>query len=784
FTYVNDSTITTTVPSGAATGVISVTNAIGTSSSGTSFTVSPGIVVTNTNDTGTGSLRDAIAQANSGACPAACTIKFSIGSGVQTIAPLSPLPNIAAANVTIDGTTQPGYSGTPLIELSGVSAGATSRGLTLAAGSATVRGLVIRDFTAPYPNGYAIYITSSNNTVAGNYLGTNAAGTAASANRVGVVLEGAGVTGNTIGGLTASDRNLISGNSASGVSIENGPSNNVVLGNYIGTDVTGAADLGNAFNGVNIESANANTIGGTSAAARNIISGNDSPNVNIWVGASANLVQGNYIGTDVTGTAALGDWVGVNIEGGATGNFVGGTTAGAGNVISGNGWDGVLITGSGTDGNFVQGNIAGLDHTGGAALPNGSCGIALAGGAKNNTVGGNSASARNIASGNLDFGISIFDSGTDNNVVQGNYIGTNPAGGAAIPNQDGGVGIANGAQNNTVGGTSASLRNVISGNALSGVQITGAGTNANTIAGNYIGTDAGGTFIVANAQSGVSIENGAAANIIGGPTIASFNVLSGNGASGVRMTGAGTSANEVKSNLIGFNAAGSGPLSNAGAGVRIDTSAGGNVVGSIGKGNKIAHNNKGVVLETTAGIGNRIAGNALNSNTSIGIDLKDDGITPNDATDSDTGANNLQNFPLLGSATIDVSNNLGFTATIDSSGSSPSLGIVLDVYKADSSSPEQALTHLGSTSCLGATFTGASFSMPVTGIAAGNKIVATATSFTDNTCATVKDGTSEFSAAATVATAPAAVSVSKSAPASVAGGQAFSYTITVSNTGP
>src|SRR5204862_6321020 len=114
--------------------------------------------VTNTNDSGTGSLRDAIAQANSGACVSPCTIKFQIGSGVQTITPSSQFANITAANVTIDGTTQPGYSGTPLIEISGTSAGATSRGLVLAGGGAALKGLVLRHFTAASPYGYGIYI--------------------------------------------------------------------------------------------------------------------------------------------------------------------------------------------------------------------------------------------------------------------------------------------------------------------------------------------------------------------------------------------------------------------------------------------------------------------------------------------------------------------------------------------------------------------------------------------------------------------------------------------------
>ena len=188
---------------------------------------------------------------------------------------------------------------------------------------------------------------------------------------------------NTVGGTTATARNLISGNQEGGVAIYGGSAvNDLVEGNYIGTDITGTVALGNAYSGVYVGSgslfsdnppgsASDNTIGGTAPGAGNVISANG--NWGIWVsgdGATGNLIQGNKIGTDLTGTMALENkYSAVEIDGGAA-NTIGGTTAGAGNVISANGHQGVLITGDGATGNLIQGNEIGTDVAGTVALGN------------------------------------------------------------------------------------------------------------------------------------------------------------------------------------------------------------------------------------------------------------------------------------------------------------------------------------------------------------------------------------------------------------------------------
>jgi uncharacterized repeat protein (TIGR01451 family) len=304
----------------------------------------PPIFVSNTNDSGAGSLRQAILDSNATA-GAPETITFNIpGAGVQTIVLTSDLPPITDP-VSIDGYTQPGASANTLasgdnavllIELNGTSANDGLLIITPGAGS-TVRGLIINRFS-----GNGINLQSDGNTITGNFIGTDAAGTAALPNNLNGILIEPGAN-NVIGGTTPAARNLISGNGVFGIHLNNGSTNNTVQGNYIGTDKNGAADLGNTATGVIIESnCNNNTIGGTSAGARNVISGNDGDGLHIGgSSATGNVVQGNYIGTQANGTSARANAQhGISIDS-VNGNSIGGTAAGAGNTIAFNGQSGV-----------------------------------------------------------------------------------------------------------------------------------------------------------------------------------------------------------------------------------------------------------------------------------------------------------------------------------------------------------------------------------------------------------------------------------------------------------
>ena len=363
----------------------------------------------------------------------------------------------------IDGTTEPDFAGSPVIELEGPGHdGQITFGLFISADSSTVRGLVINNFQ---PVG--ILVAGNGNTIEGNYIGTDVSGTAARENfGDGLVVGG---DNNIIGGTTAAARNIISGNEFYGMTITPTATGNQVLGNFIGTDVTGTLALANGSRGVNIYGAG-NTIGGTTAAARNIISGNGGSGINIGSGpvqgiATGNQVLGNFIGTDVTGTAALGNRDGVFINDPSN-------TVGPDNVISGNADNGVAISGSTATGNQVYGNYIGTDVTGAAALGNRD---GVASSAPSTTVGPD-----NVISGNGSDGVRMGSDST----VSGNKIGTDAAGTTAIAN--GGDGVVILGSSTTVGPD-----NLISGNGGDGVAVTGSTATGNTITENSIHSNGG-----------------------------------------------------------------------------------------------------------------------------------------------------------------------------------------------------------------------------------------------------------------------------------------------------
>jgi hypothetical protein len=400
--------------------------------------------VMNTNDMGGGSLRQAILDANS---MGGGTISFNIpGGGVHTISPLSVLPTITQA-VTIDGYTQPGSSANTnpttmginaviAIQLSGAMLGNVS-GLTINADNCTVRGLVINSFQHD-----GIDVCTNGNVIEGNFIGTNPTGTAAlpngSGGNGGIVMSFCGTfSNNAIGGTTPAARNLISGNIGNGISIGGGSTGNTVQGNLIGTDVTGTLALGNSLVGVAVDGSN-HLIGGTTVGGRNIISGNSRGLT--FANGDNNIAQANFIGTDVTGTVGVPNTNGgMSINGGSN-NMVGGLTATAGtppgNLISGNTGDyGLSVFTSGASGTVIQGNIIGADITGTNPLGNAVGGIFIAG--HDTTVGGTAANAGNI----------IAFNGTM--CGPPNFIGVRISGDAAINNvvlgnsifSNGGLGI-------------------------------------------------------------------------------------------------------------------------------------------------------------------------------------------------------------------------------------------------------------------------------------------------------------------------------------------------------
>jgi parallel beta-helix repeat protein len=437
--------------------------------------------VTNTNDSSAGSLRQAILDANAAAGPD--TIVFAIpGSGVHTIAPTSGLPTVSQPT-TLDATTQPGYAGTPLIEVDFSGATGTFYGFLINGGDSVVKGFCLNRASGP-----AIWLANGNdNTVTANYLGTDPTGTIVRANGTGITVNS---TGNVIGGTSPADRNVISGN-GSGIQFNAGPS--TVIGNYIGTDPTGTVAVPNG-NGVLISTSTGNIVGGTTGTtpggpctgACNLVSGNTGFGVDISQGTNA-IVKGNYIGVDVSGTLPLGNGnSGVALLSGG-GSQVGGSAAGEGNVISDN-FIGIVFNSS--PGNTVQGNFVGTNAAGTAAIPNSFGGIILSnlsggstiGGATGVTAGGPCTGACNLVSGNTGIGIGIGVGGSANggaaNVVEGNRVGVQADGVSPLGNATDGIQIGQGESQTTVGGTDPNAGNVVAYNGGSGIHVVDSDENA------------------------------------------------------------------------------------------------------------------------------------------------------------------------------------------------------------------------------------------------------------------------------------------------------------------
>lgn len=746
-------------------------------------------VVTTTGDTGDTNTADNACVASGGGCTLRAAIQqanatagsdvinFGIGTGPQTITPASALPAISGT-VTINGQTQPGAA-PPAISLVGASAGAGANGLVLEANGCQIYGLVVSNFA-----NHGIVVNSSGNTVARNHLGTDRPGLLDFGNAAyGIVVAG---STNTIGGPAASyaDRNVISGNDGGGLQItgtgntvqnnfigvnrlgnatldNGGPgvflsaaANNTFKGNIIsgntgdGVRIVGGsgntvdensliglnngatADLGNGGHGVYIESSSANVIGGT-----NLISGNGGAGVYI-TGATAtgNVVRGNFIGLGFGGgnQVAIGNTgLGVVLTAGANANTIGGMSNGLGNVISGNGQGGVLISGNSV-GNNVVSNVIGVGEgpTGTAiAIPNGGHGVQILG-SPNNKIGFDaSQGSGNTISGNQGNGVYVIDSnGTQ---IAGNAIGSGEGGTVPLANQGHGVALS-GCSNTTIGGDVSGEDNEISGNTQHGVYISGGsgnqilnnaigidgngvvgvgnggngillenvtgtyittalisgnvshgvrivGGSGTVFRGNFVGTNLASNQAIPNGGHGLSLEN-TSGNVLGEPVSGGGNIISGNAGSGIFLFQ--SSGNVITNNILGLNLAATMALPNGGHGVLVQASND-NTIG--GEAQNIIAGNTSLGVAILSGLRNRVRPNMIYANGGLGIDLDRDGALPfdgvtfNDPSDSDTGANGLLNAPLLTSATLTTVSGRVKTA--------PGTALTVDLYRSTSCDP-------------------------------------------------------------------------------------------------
>lgn len=710
-------------------------------------------VVTNLNDGGEGSLRWAISSANTN--PGPDIIEFTTGGTINVLSPLPALSD-TSGGTTIDGTTAPGYSGVPIVVLNDSNPGwPKGPGLWITSSDNIIRGLQIISFgSIDYGGIYIEGYSAANNVIEGCYIGTD--GVAALPNNYGIRIREASNTRVGTNGDGVNDEtegNVISGNTSYDIyTIQS--SGNIIAGNYIGTDASGTIALSNSSpsnNGISLLGLSTNNRIGTNGDStadlveRNIISGHAAWGIELHGSAcSGNIVSGNYIGTDVTGTVAVPNGGGIKVSYGNS-HRIG--TNGDGiadqaerNVISGNRSTGIELYGQN---NIAAGNYIGTDATGKLALGNDGMGIVVYG--TNNRIGtdGNGIADEtegNVISNNgLYGGIWVQGQGTNGNIIAGNYIGTDVTGTVAMGNNNWGIKVEI-AENTRIGTNGDGIadefeRNIISGNEGTGIGIYGPNT---IVAGNYIGTDVTGTLNLGNGEDGIGVNRTCRIGTDGDGVYDSSerNIISGNQGKGIDVGGSGNSM-IVAGNYIGTDVTGILPLGNSGHGVCI---AGGsnNVIGGMVNGcaNVIAFNGgDGIALKYSST--NRIRLNSIHSNGGLGIDLNDDGVTTNDPGDTDSGANDLQNFSVITSAIFDGTGTT-ISGTINSTANT---SFTIDLYGntiGDPSGFGEGQTYLGTTMCLTDSGGNGTWTLVAAGNVTGLVLSSTATDPTGNT--------SEFSA--------------------------------------
>ncbi len=334
-------------------------------------------------------------------------------------------------------------------------------------------------------------------------------------------------------------------------------------------------------------------------------------------------ISGFVYGIQIYGANANGNWIaaneltdnynGVEILSGAHDNIIGGSGEADRNIVVGNHHIGIRITDANR--NRVSGNYVGIDRTGGRAVPNYD-GICAEGRSRGNVIGGRRSGERNVASGNIAYGIDLFGAGVRENFILGNYIGTDAAGTRAVPNTYG-VLFDDRAARNILGGTGEGEGNLISGNTAFGAYIYNNGTNSNQIRGNRIGTDVAGKVAIPN-ETGVHIDGGAVDNVV------EHNLISGNLVAGVTLFALYTDRNIITANRIGVDIHG-GPLGNGADGIRIAFGPRNNIVGGKDRSNLIANNGGcGIAADAEDRPHNQILQNTFTNNRGPEIGLSSD----------------------------------------------------------------------------------------------------------------------------------------------------------------
>lgn len=561
--------------------------------------------VTNINDSGAGSLRAAIAGVNANPSGTPSTITFAVSGQIDLA---SALPSILKA-VTIDAMTAPGYlaNGAPVVELNF----AGHAGLIFAgdSGGSNVFGLALGN-----ASGNGITLNSSGITLNANYIGIHGNGTA-----FGNALDGIHVnstsSNNLIGlnpeGHSGVVTNVISGNGGNGVAFY-GSSDNVVVGNYIGTNVDGTAAMANGQNGILLTGgSHDNTIGGTvyvdsstgqandptgnkgaivppvlvTPPLGNLVSGNGQNGVLIQNGSEHNVLNGNFVGTNASGTSAVGNGSdGVLILNADNNSLLGCSFYTEPfvyyNVLSGNAGNGLHVTNS--DGATVQANFFGIGADNATTVGNGQNGILVDGDSRDTTVGG-VIPLGNVSAGNQLNGIYVTD--TASGFTTFNTFGGLLAFQGAAPNGNDGILV------DSTGGDILIRTNVFSGNLNNGIEITGDAWGV-TVDPNIVGlnTEGSSTTVntgigipsMANGNNGLLIGGTAHDNIIGGysGSVIPQNTFSGNTGYGIEIAD-GAYNNQVFNTAVGTNSSITTGLGNGQGGILLSSTGANNLIGGV-----------------------------------------------------------------------------------------------------------------------------------------------------------------------------------------------------------
>ncbi len=622
-------------------------------------------IVTNTNDSGAGSLRQAIADAEGNTGPDMITFsctgticitsQYNVGLSSGGISILGDTAhgiiidgtnnNTAGAlncfrlynNITLSGLVIVGSHSNGIfvygnnnkvencyigVDSDGVTAhGNTEEGIYIYADSANniiggspEKGNVI---SGNGQSGVKLWgVSNSNNEVSGNLIGTDHTGSTAVPNAIyGVNVQNFG-TGNVLGGDIDLKPNVISGNDSYGIflkSLINYPESISVIGNLIGTDITGTSAIPNGGCGIYLKQVTNFTVGSTVESERNVISGN--PDGVIIYNCSNVSITGNYIGINIDGTAILGNTSnGIRIEQCTSGNTIGGSMDGAGNVIGGN-TNGIYLTSTCTE-NYIAGNYIGTDRAATADLGNTGYGIYLYA-SHYNIIGGPGVFEKNLLSRNNMSAIELEFA--DYNTMSGNEILYNELSGIHLYYAD----------YNIVGTSGAG--NCISGNSTDGIHVDR--SYGTIVKGNLIGTGTDGISKYGNGQYGINDDWSSLQTQIGGSAPGEGNVISGNGSDGIYNYG----VSFIYGNFIGTDESGLLDLGNGGYGIQVRCSA---VIGgrSAGEGNIIAYN-------ALTGAGSHytndamVVGNSFYGNGGLGIDFGDLGPEENDYGDNNSPTN-------------------------------------------------------------------------------------------------------------------------------------------------